>query len=480
MGCHLSLTYVKLNCRPNITRLIVRVVFIMAKAKKEKLLMGVQQNLIHCDADTKAILVFLCEQSNSLYNCGVYWARQIFFKTGRIISKFDPVYEIGKNIHATAMPSVPAQQTLLSVSEAFKSFKGLRDLFFKGELNQKPKTPSYRASGGMFKVSYPNTGAGRPTLVDGSIRFPLGLQINRWFQIKEFFLPLPINLDFTKVKEFTILPKNGEFYLECSYEVQPIAVKLDINQALSIDLGTSANLMACIDTLGNSFLVDSRQAKSMNQLFNKRVAKHKEGKPQAYWDNFLSTLTRKRNHQMRDLVNKAARIAINQCLTHGIGTIVVGWNEGIKNGCAMGRKSNQQFVQMPLAKLKERIRQLCEIYGIRYLETEEANTSCASYLDGDSLPEHGQKPDGWKASGSRIKRGLYRSKNGNLINADLNGAANILSKVARNLGIDLSRLGRRCLSTVGKIRIWATNSNLDRKNPRIGHAGELVNNQAFA
>jgi putative transposase len=69
--------------------------------------------------------------------------------------------------------------------------------------------------------------------------------------------------------------------------------------------------MACVDTLGNSFLVDSRQAKSMNQLFNKRVAKHKEGKPQAYWDNFLSSLTRVRYHQMRDMVNKAARIAIN-------------------------------------------------------------------------------------------------------------------------------------------------------------------------
>lgn len=95
----------------------------MGKSKKDRSLMGVQQNLIYCDADTKAILTFLCEQSNSLYNCGVYWARQIFFKTGRIISKFDPVYEIGKNVHAQAMPSVPAQQTLLSVSEAFRSFK---------------------------------------------------------------------------------------------------------------------------------------------------------------------------------------------------------------------------------------------------------------------------------------------------------------------------------------------------------------------
>ncbi|NJK68465.1 MAG: transposase, partial [Microcoleus sp. SU_5_3] len=102
--------------------------------------------------------------------------------------------------------------------------------------------------------------------------------------------------------------------------------KLDVNKALSIDLGTSANLMAGVDTNGDSFLVDSRQAKSMNQLYNKRVAARKKGKPQAYWDSFLSKITRKRNHQMRDMVNKAARIAINHCLARGIGTIVVGKN----------------------------------------------------------------------------------------------------------------------------------------------------------
>jgi putative transposase len=428
----------------------------LGKSKKDKQLMGIQQNLIYCDAETKAILTFLCEQSNSLYNCGIYWSRQIFFKTGRIISKFDPVYEVGSNIHAQAMPSVSAQQTLLSVSEAFKSFRGLRELFFKGELEQKPKPPNYRESGGLYKVAYPNIGAGRPSFIDGLIRFPLGNQINRWFKVKEFFLPMASNLDFKKIKELTILPKNGEFYLECSYSVDPVSVKLDINQALSIDLGTSANLMACVDTLGNSFLVDSRHAKSMNQLYNKRVANYKKGKPQSYWDNFLDKITRKRNHQMRDMVNKAARLVINHCLTHGIGTIVIGWNEGIKNGSNMGRVSNQQFVSMPLSKLKERIKQLCEIYGIRYVETEEANTSCASFLDGDSLPEHGKKPQGWKTSGKRKKRGLYRTKNGSLVNADLQAAANILRKVAGNLGVDLSRLGRRCLTTVKRVRIWFT------------------------
>jgi len=88
---------------------------------------------------------------------------------------------------------------------------------------------------------------------------------------------------------------------------------------------------------------------------------------------------------LRDMVNKGARVAINHCLTHGIGTIVVGWNIGIKDGADMGKQSNQQFVQMPLARLKERIKQLCEIYGIHYVETEEANTSAASYIDKNSV-----------------------------------------------------------------------------------------------
>jgi putative transposase len=425
----------------------------MSKPKK---LLGIQQNQIHSDAETLAILTYLCEQSNSLYNCGVYWARQIFFKTGHIISKYEPIYEVGGNIHAQAMPSVAAQQTLLSVSEAFKSFKGLRECFFQGELDQKPKPPNYRASGGLFKVAFPNVGAGKPTLENGMIRFPLGLQVNRWFGVKEFFLPMPANLEFIKVKEFTLLPKNGAFYLECSYAMEKVATNLDVKQALGIDFGTSSNLMAGVDTLSNSFLVDARQAKAMNQLYNKRVANRKEGKAQDYWDSTLDDLTRKRNHQMRDMVNKAARQAVNHCLKYGIGTIVVGWNDGIKDGSNMGKKNNQQFVQMPLARIHTRIEQLCSIYGIQYSKSEEANTSAASYLDGDSLPAHGQKPDGWKASGRRVQRGLYRTKDQSLVNADLNGAANILRKVAGTLGIDLSRLGRRCLSTVGRIRLWLT------------------------
>ncbi|WP_233428083.1 transposase [Planktothrix agardhii] len=94
---------------------------------------------------------------------------------------------------------------------------------------------------------------------------------------------MPSNLDYSKVKEFTILPKNGAFYLEMSYEAEKQHHELDINQALSIDLGTADNLAACVDTLGNSFLIDARDLKAKNQLWNKKVSTRKGGKSSGYW-----------------------------------------------------------------------------------------------------------------------------------------------------------------------------------------------------
>jgi IS605 OrfB family transposase len=238
-----------------------------------------------------------------------------------------------------------------------------------------------------------------------------------------------------------------------SYEVEKQKHDLDINQALSIDLGTADNLAACVDTLGNSFLVDARAMKAMNQLWNKKVSTRQEGKSQGYWDNWLDRITRKRNHQMRDGINKAAKLMINHCLKYGIGTLVMGWNEGFKINANLGNLNNQKFVQMPLGKLKSRVKQLCDLHGIRFVETEEAYTSKASFLDGDSLPKYGEKPMGWKASGSRIKRGLYRTADGFVVNADLNGAANILKKVSGRLGLSLNQLSRRSLAVVARIRL---------------------------
>ncbi|MGF1676433.1 MAG: RNA-guided endonuclease InsQ/TnpB family protein [Rivularia sp. (in: cyanobacteria)] len=300
----------------------------MSKIKKK---IGIQQILLHLDKDTESLLEYLCQQSGKLYNCGIYYARQIFFKTGKLLTgKFDLDFEptVSKTLLAQSMPSTPMQQTLRSVTEAFKSYKSLRDSRLKGQLHFKPKPPNYLKGSKLFKVAYPNSGGQKPKLIDGSLRFSLGLTVKRWFGVKEFFLPMPTNIDFSKVKEFTILPKNGAFYLELSYEVEADIAKLDFSQALSIDLGTADNLAACVDTLGNSLLVDARAMKAMNQLWNKKVATRKAGKTENYWDKWLDKVTRKRNHQMRDGINKAAKLIINHCLKYGIGNLVVGWNEG--------------------------------------------------------------------------------------------------------------------------------------------------------
>lgn len=426
----------------------------MPKPKKN---MGIQQILLNLDSETEAILQYLCEQSGKVYNNGIYFSRQTFFKTKKmLLGKYDLDFEptVAKTQTAQSMPSTPMQQTLRSVIESWKSYKGLRDLYYQGGLSYRPKPPNYLEGSKLFKVAYPNSGGQKPLLKDGLLRFSLGLTVKRWFGISEFFLPMPSNLDMAAVKEFTILPKNGAFYLECSYEIPKETHDLDPKQALGIDLGTSANLAACVDTLGNSFLIDAFDMKSMNRIWNKQVANIKEGQAQDYWSPKLDKLTRKRNHQMRDGVNKAAKIIVDHCIKHGIGTIVCGWSEGFKTSSNMGRLGNQKFVQMPLAKLRDRVKQLCETHGINFEQTEESYTSKSSFLDGDSLPVYGSKPEGWKASGKRILRGLYRTAKGFRINADLNGSANILRKVASNLGLDLSRVGMQCLTTATRIKLW--------------------------
>ena len=270
-------------------------------------------------------------------------------------------------------------------------------------------------------------------LTNGKIRIPLGNQVKVWFGIDAIYLPMPTNLNWDSLKELRILPRNGCFYAEFIYQQrEPPCATLNPANALGIDHGIN-NWLTCVSNVGTSFIIDGRQLKSKNQWYNKRVAALKTGQPQGFWSKQLAAITEKRNRQMRDAVNKAARLIINHCLCHQIGTVVFGWNQGQKNRANMGSKANQQFVQIPTARWKERVAQLCEQCGIRFFETEEAYSSEASFLDNDSVPKYGEKPEGWKASGRRVKRGLYRTAGNWHVNADCNAAVNILRKVAAML-----------------------------------------------
>ena len=198
---------------------------------------------------------------------------------------------------------------------------------------------------------------------------------------------------------------------------------------LGIDDGLN-NWLTCVSNVGTSFIIDGKHLKSMNQWYNKQVATIKDNKPQGFWNERLAHITEKRNRQVRDAINKAARLVINHCLDNKIGVIVFGWNKGQKDNAGMGKINNQKFVQIPSGKLKNRIEQLCKQYGIQFVETEESYTSQSSFLDGDTLPKFREKPEGWQSSGKRVNRGLFRTAKNILLNADANGAANIFRKVA--------------------------------------------------
>lgn len=421
-------------------------------------LYNAQVNRLPDSKELSSVLEYLCSESNKLYNCTTYLARQIYFKTGKYANKFWLASQMKTNPHMRSLYTSAAQQTCISVGEAFKGYKELLSCYYKGELPDKPRLPKYRKRG-LFQISYPKRWL---KLTDKGVRVPLGKSCKVWFELSETFVPFPSNLDWDTIKELSIVPRAGYFDAVWVTKTEiKHAPKLNQDNVLSIDHGLD-NWLTCISNVNTSFIVDGKHLKSVNQWYNKRLATIKESKAQDFWCSLLDKITSKRNRQMRDAVNKAAKIVVQHCLSNNIGTIVFGWNKGQKQGSNMGKKNNQKFVQIPTAKLKKRIEQLCDLHGIRYLETEESYTSKASSLDLDSIPVYGEKPEGWNPSGRRVKRGLYRSAIGIEFNADVNGAINIARKVAKQyeFQFDPRSFARGVLTMPRRLRLWSNSSDL--------------------
>jgi len=418
-----------------------------------------------------AYLVHQCHHANSLINSTLFQVRQSHFescprseffdadgcyrsefKTKAVKAPYPHLCGVMRdNLHYKVLGGQCAQQTLKSVSESFTSFNKLLQLFFKGEIN-KPRMPRYRTKGGLAPISFPAQ-ALQFDAQTGECRIPISQEnaasVKEHFGLSELRLNGAFGIRSETIVELRILPRNNEFYGEYVYthgnDGATCHLGLDPSHALAIDHGLN-NWLTCVSTRGKSFIVDGRKLKSINQNYNRRVATLKTGKPEKYWDFELARISEKRNRQVRDAINKAARLVINHCLQNRIGHVVFGWNEGNKDGINIGTKNNQEFVQIPTSRLKNRIRQLCEEQGIQFTETEESYTSKASFVDDDFLPTYGEKPASWKPSGRRITRGQYKTNQGILINADCNGAANILRKVSAQLGIVLAESVRAVLT----------------------------------
>ena len=434
--------------------------------------------------EVKDYLVYLCEQSNKLTNCALYSIRKKHFdvighrayfdkndlyrsslKMERVsVSYYDLCEEFKTNPHYLAMGGQQAQQTLKSVVESFNSYNTLLSSFFKGELGFIPKLPNYRKDG-LAVVTFP----AQAIKFDALGRCQLSISRELAGDIKEAWICSGKGLQDKKIIEVRILPRNRELYAEYVFKVDENVVDydLDYSQAIGIDPGVN-NWLTVVSTLGRSFLIDGKSIKSMNQKYNKDVANLKPDKPQGFWSDELAKVTELRNRQMRDVINKAARFIVNYCLNHRIGNIVFGWGQGVKTKINIGTRNNQNFVQVPTSRLKNRIAQLCSEYQIVFTETEESYTSKTSFIDDDFLPKLGEKPQQWKPSGRRIKRGQYRTANKSLINADCNGAANILRKVKTQLGLDLAKVIKEVLTLPKQYNVFSSLNKKYRNRCEVG------------
>ncbi|MBO3462877.1 RNA-guided endonuclease TnpB family protein [Aetokthonos hydrillicola Thurmond2011] len=436
--------------------------------------------------EEKAFWIDQCQHANSLTNSAIYYVRQTHYarleqaenafttywrgdelrygwKTSKCYTTYPELDKALKdNPHYKALAAQAAQQTLTGVAESVASHNGLVELYYQGEVDR-PSLPSYRTKGGLAAVTFPSQ---LLRYVDGFVIPPISRETKPEL-ITDIKLPLPNFIDFDWIKEVRVRPCLGELWIDWLIEdgKQPIDdnPSLDYSQAWGFDHG-GTNWLTGVSTRGKSLIIDGRKLKSMNQGYSRLVAKYKEGKSDFYWDSNLDRIQRKRNNQMRDAINKAARFIINQCLHDKIGNLVIGWNSQQKNSSKMGKVGNQNFVPIPTGRLIERLKQLCPEYGIVLTITEEAYTSRVSFLDDDSLYKFGEKPNGWKPSGQRVTRGTYKSAKGFLINADCNGACNIIRKVATQLGVSLAEVGRGSLALPQRIDLFTRLSRSYRKS----------------
>ncbi|MDY6357866.1 MAG: transposase [Catonella sp.] len=222
------------------------------------------------------------------------------------------------------------------------------------------------------------------------------------------------------------------------YKIQYVYVQeeepqtLDNAKALGIDLGVD-NLVTCVPSDGTPFIIDGRKLKSYNRYWNKKKAYYQSIADHQKINGVtkrIALLNFKRNNKVKDCIRKSARCIVNYCISNDIGTIVVGYNEDFKRNANLGQRNNQNFVQLPLGDLRQSLQYLCERYNIQYTEQPYTGTF----------------------SGKRVYRGLYKSSDGTLLNADVNGAANILRKAKVN-GCDISLPSSGCLAHPLRIKL---------------------------
>ena len=359
----------------------------------------------------------LCYLSKNLYNLANYYVRQEFFYLDNWLRYYDLWFILKDKEPYKKLPSQTAQQILKLLDKNWKSFfNSIKEWKEHPKKYQgRPKPPKYKKKNGEFIIIFTNQ---QCRIKNGYLFFPEKAKLS------------PIK---TRIKnllhQVRIIPKGLFYNLEIIYSKEIDNLNLNKDRFIGIDLGIS-NIVTIVNNVGlKPTIIKGSIVKSVNQFYNKRIAELKSIKDKQgikFETNRLQKITAKRNNKINDIFHKISREVINYCIENNFGTIIIGYNRAWKQKVNMGKINNQKFVQIPFFKLINQIKYKSELFGIDIIIDGESFTSKCSFLDKEPIKRHK------KYMGRRVNRGLFKSKKGILINADVNAGYNIIKKVVPN------------------------------------------------
>ena len=360
----------------------------------------------------------LCHLSKNLYNASLYDVRQYYFETKsyRTWQSQRPIFTKNHNPDYYALQSHLAGEVLMQAGRQFISF-------YNNKSNKKKRIPKYKDKNGYNIVTFPKL------TISKQIEFDEDKQLYTYTLCKRSY-NLKIQSTKSNVKMVKFVYDEANDLIKCFkiYEVEETKLKKDNSRYFSIDPGLN-NIVSIYNNIGiRPLLYNGRPIKSINQYYNKTNAKLRSELPtNEKSSRRLKQLSFKRNNKIDYEMHKISSHIINEAIKNNISKIFIGNNNGWKKGIKIGKRNNQNFVNIPHTKLFNQILYKGLLNGIEVIFTEESYTSRASFFDKDYLPKYGES-DNHNFTGTRIKRGLYRDSKGNIWNADLNGAANIMRK----------------------------------------------------
>ena len=401
----------------------------------------VEKHIIKSNDARYAILDKYAHLSNNVYNQALYRFRQAFFK-GKWLSyeKLDKSFKQSFNqkdcMLYRSMKSVHlAQQILKLVNQNMTSWNKARKAYLKAlqKFTGKPKIPKYKPKGGKNIVIVDNQTA--KLRANGIVEIPVMDSLKIKLQHKET----------NKIQQVRVIPKNNTFVIEIVYKTNKVIdYKEDNGRYLTIDPGLDNAFTLASNVKGfKPVIINGRPLKSVNQYYNKqkaRLTRIYDLSKQNRNTKRLNKLDFYRNQKTLKFAHEASKRIVEIALSHELNTIVIGKNKGQKRSSNMGKRINQNFIGIPHQKMIEMIEYKANLAGIVVIQANEAYTSQTSFLDNEiPINQNGDKARKRKELSPvkrRVKRGLFKSNKGILINADVNGALQILRKVVPNAFAD--------------------------------------------